>query len=71
MIVFADHYSEAEHLTGQMFMLIHHMVSKESVSVELLRKFPESITYNPNCVQEVEISTWARRHLGSQTHTKA
>lgn len=39
MIVFADHYSEAEH-TGQMFMLIHHMVSKRiPVSDELLRKF--------------------------------
>lgn len=40
MIFFAeDHYSEADH-TSQMFMLIHHLVSKRiPLSDELLRRF--------------------------------
>lgn len=54
-------------------MLIHHVASKRiPVSDELLRKFLKASLTKPNCVQEVEISTWARRPPRvTKTHTKA
>lgn len=33
--------------------------------------FKSITSYKPNCIQQVEISPWARHHLGSQTHTEA
>lgn len=65
------HYSPKAEYTNQMFMQILwlHVVQKRISSRD--EKVLESFTYyKPNCMQQVEINTWARHNLRSQKHTQ-